>query len=61
MNFKNPAHGFCAEGSHLVDLQAVCENVTWFESSFHFLKHEGVKFQDGRFSTGQIHSQNHEH
>ena len=61
MNFKNPNHGFCVGGSHLVESQAVCENSTWFESSFHFSEHEGVRFCDGRFSTGKIHNQNHEH
>ena len=57
MNFKNIKHGFCAEGTHLVDAQAVCENSTWFESSFHFSEHENVIFQDGQFSIWQIHSQ----
>ena len=61
MNFKTLAHGFCAKGSHLVELQAVFENSTWFESSFHFSVHEGVRFWDGWFSTGHIHSQTHEH
>ena len=59
MNFKNPKHGFCAEGSHLVDLLAVCEKSTWFESIFHFSEYENARFWDGRFSIWKIHSQTH--
>ena len=50
MNFKNLAHGFCAEGSHLADSQAVFENFTWFERSSDFSDREEGKFWDGRFS-----------
>jgi hypothetical protein len=37
-NLENMAHGFCAEGSHLADKQAVFENSKWFESSSCFYK-----------------------
>jgi hypothetical protein len=50
MNFKNPGHGFCAEGSHLADSQAVFENFSWFESSSDFSDREEGRFRDGRFS-----------
>jgi hypothetical protein len=50
MNFKNTAHGFCAEGSHLADSRAVFKNFAWFESSFCFSEHERAIFRDGRFS-----------
>ena len=50
MNLKNLAHGFCAEGSHLVESQVVYENSTWFESSLHFSEHENAKFRDDWFS-----------
>ena len=44
INFKNIAHGFCAEGSHLVELEEVCENSTWFGISSHFYEHENARF-----------------
>ena len=47
MNLKNRAHGFCVEGSHLVEPKAVCENLTWFERSSHFFEHENARFRDG--------------
>ena len=49
-NFKNLKHGFCVEGSHLVDAQAVCENSTWFESNLHLSECEKTIFRDGQFS-----------
>jgi hypothetical protein len=48
-NFKNPGHGFCAEGSHVADSRAIFENSSWFESSFDFSEHENAQFRDGRF------------
>ena len=48
-NFKTLGHGFCAEGSHVVDSRAIFENSSWFESSFDFSKRENAQFQDGRF------------
>ena len=50
MNFKNPAHGFCAEGSHLADSWAIFENSTWFESSSDSSNCEEGRFRDDRFS-----------
>jgi len=51
MNFKNPAHGFCAKGFHIAEWQAVFENFAWFESIFGFSDHEEGIFRDGRFTT----------
>jgi len=51
LNFKNPPHGFCAEGSHLVESWVVFENSIWFESSYDFSDCEEGIFQDDRFST----------
>ena len=59
MNFKNTAHGFCAEWSHLDDSRADFEISTWFGSSSHFFEHENARFWDGQFSMWQIDNQTH--
>jgi hypothetical protein len=57
-NFKNPGHGFYAEGSHVADSRAIFENSSWFESSFDFSEHENAQFRDGRFfNNSQTHTQ----
>jgi hypothetical protein len=49
MNFKNPAHRFCAECSYLFDSQVVFKNFSWFESSFCFSERFRAIFWDGQF------------
>jgi hypothetical protein len=57
-NFKNPEHGFCAEGSHVADWRAIFENFSWFERSFDFSEHENAQFRDERFfNNSQTHTQ----
>ena len=50
-NFKNLGHGFCAEGSHVVESRVIFENYSWFESNFDFSGHEKTQFRDGQFLT----------
>jgi hypothetical protein len=44
--FENRPHGFCVEGSYLVDKRTVSQNSDWFESSLCFFEHVKARFRE---------------